>query len=38
MKLNRILAVGACAAFALTGITQSALAADKEHAEKKEKP
>ena len=37
MKLNRILAVGACAALALTGITPSAFAADKEPAEKKEK-
>ena len=37
MKLTRILAVGACAAFALTGTTQSAFAAEKEHAEHKEK-
>ena len=38
MKLNRILTIGACAAIALTGLTsQTALAAEKEHAEKKEK-
>ena len=38
MKLSRILAVGACAAFALTGLTSpTVFAAEKEHAEKKEK-
>ena len=38
MKLTRILTLGACAAIALTGLTsQTAFAAEKEHAEKKEK-
>ena len=38
MKLTRILTIGACAAIVLTGITsQTALAAEKEHAEHKEK-
>ena len=38
MKLTRILSLGACAALALTGlISPSAFAAEKEHAEKKEK-
>ena len=38
MKLNRILTIGACAAIVLTGITsQTAFAAEKESAEKKEK-
>ena len=38
MKLTRILSLGTCAALALTGvISQSAFAAEKEHAEKKEK-
>lgn len=38
MKLNRILTIGACAAFALTGITvPTAFAAEKEHAEHAEK-
>ncbi len=38
MKLTRILAIGACAAIALTGITsQPAFAAEKGHAEHKGK-
>ena len=38
MKLTRILTIGACAAITLTGLTsQTAFAAEKEHAEKKEK-
>ena len=38
MKLTRILTIGACAAIALTGLTsQTVFAAEKEHAEKKEK-
>ena len=38
MKLTRILAVGACAAFALTGLTsQTVFAAEHEKGEKKEK-
>ncbi len=38
MKLTRILTIGACAAIAITGLTsQPAFAAEKEHAEKKEK-
>ena len=38
MKLTRILSIGACAAIALTGLTSpTAFAAEKEHAEKKEK-
>ncbi len=38
MKLKRILTIGACAAFALTGITApTAFAAEHEKAEKKEK-
>ena len=38
MKLHRLLSIGACAALAITGITTSTtFAAEKEHAEKKEK-
>ena len=38
MKLKHIITICACAAIALTGITsQTAFAAEKEHAEKKEK-
>lgn len=38
MKLQRLLAIGACAAFAITSIgTSTTFAAEKEHAEKKEK-
>ena len=38
MKLKYILTIGACAAFAFTGLTsQTVFAAEKEHAEKKEK-
>ena len=38
MKTSKLMAIGACAAFAFTGITsQTVFAAEKEHAEKKEK-
>ena len=38
MKLHRLLSIGACAALAITGITTSTtFAAEKEHAENKEK-
>lgn len=38
MKTTKLLAIGACAAIALTGITSpTVFAAEKEHAEKKEK-
>ena len=38
MKTSRLLTIGACAAFAFTGLTsQTVFAAEKEHAEKKEK-
>ena len=38
MKLHKLLSIGTCAALAITGITTSTtFAAEKEHAEKKEK-
>ena len=38
MKTSKILAIGACAAFAITSITSPTIfAAEKEHAENKEK-
>ena len=38
MKTSKLLTIGACAAFAFTGLTsQTVFAAEKEHAEKKEK-
>ena len=38
MKTSKLMAIGACAAFAFTSLTsQTVFAAEKEHAEKKEK-
>ena len=38
MKTSKLLTIGACAAFAFTGLTsQTVFAAEKEHAEKNEK-
>ena len=38
MKTSKLLTIGACAAFAFTSLTsQTVFAAEKEHAEKKEK-